>query len=114
MPRSFLVKRRWTEGEVLPQEYVVANFNKCLSAYMAVAASGGHSNYLQHFQLLCPFPSLYSYLGTNKPAFFQSHQPTSVKITFGMPRWWGCLGLSGIILSFFNIFQILGDKVLIA
>jgi len=33
-----------------PQEHVnktVANFTKCLTAYMAVAANGGHSEHLQ-------------------------------------------------------------------
>ena len=37
----------WDE---LPQEHVnkaVANFTKCLTAYMAVVANGGHSKHLQ-------------------------------------------------------------------
>ena len=39
-----------TTLEELPQEYVktaVANFTKCLTAYMVVAANGGHSKHLQ-------------------------------------------------------------------
>ena len=39
-----------TIWEELPQEHVnkvVANFTKCLTAYMAVAANGGHSKHLQ-------------------------------------------------------------------
>jgi len=39
-----------TIWEDLPQEYVnkaMANLTKCLTAYMAVAANGGHSKHLQ-------------------------------------------------------------------
>jgi len=39
-----------TIWEKLPQEHInktVANFAKCLAAYMAVAANDGHFHYLQ-------------------------------------------------------------------
>ena len=38
-----------TIWEELPQEHVnkAANFTKCLTAYMAVAANGDHSKHLQ-------------------------------------------------------------------
>ena len=39
-----------TTWEELPQEHAnktVANFTKCLTAYVAVAANGGHSKHLQ-------------------------------------------------------------------
>jgi len=56
-----------TIGEELPREHVnkaVANFTKCLTAYVAVAANGGHS---KHLQYLCPSPSLHPCIVNSSP-----------------------------------------------
>jgi len=40
----------YTTSEVMPQEHInkaVANFTKCLAAYMVVAANDGHFEHLQ-------------------------------------------------------------------
>ena len=75
----------------MPREHVnkaVAIFTNCLTAYVAVAANGGH---YEHLQQLCPSASLHPYLITNKLALFRDTNRLPVKIMLGMLRNGGVL-----------------------
>ena len=75
-----------TIWEELPQEHVdkaVANFTKCLTADVAVAADGSD---FEHLQLLCSSPSLHPHLISNNLALFRATNRLPVKTTLGMPR----------------------------
>jgi len=66
----------------MPREHVnkaAAIFTKCLTAYVAVAASGGHSE-------LCPSASLHPHLITNKLALFRDTHRLPMKIMLGLLR----------------------------
>jgi len=78
--------------EELPPEHVnnaVGNFTKGLTAYVVVAANGGHS---KHLQYLCPSPSLHLYLVTSKAAFQSHQQTTGEDSTQNADKWGSCLG----------------------
>ena len=73
----------------------VANFTKCSTVYMAMAASGGH---FEHLQYICLSSCLRSHLITNKPPLF--HRQTAGEDWARNAKKWLCLGWNSIILSF--------------
>ena len=93
----------WQE---LPQQHInkaVANFTKCLTAYMAVTANGGHSKHLQYNSVrlqVCIFISSPTNRLFSEPPIDYSWRQCS--------KWWelgGCPCCNSIILSFSDVLQ---------